>query len=79
MIFLSLTSDKNRVMDFIARFFVNKKNFLIQSKYHSHKKQIKNKNHGDVKNKNRIKFVITSKNFSQMFQYFSSDEKTKTA
>ena len=32
-----------------------------------HKKQIKNKNKGDGRDKNRIKFIITSKNFSKTF------------
>ena len=34
----------------------------------SHKKQIKNKNDRNGRYKNRIKFIITSKNFSKMFQ-----------
>ena len=31
----------------------------------SHKKRIKNKSKGDGRDKNRIKFIITSKNFSR--------------
>ena len=34
----------------------------------SHKNQIKNKSKGDGRNKNRIKLIITSKNFSKAFQ-----------
>ncbi len=34
---------------------------------HLHKKQVKNKNKGTGKNKNRIKPIITSKNFSKAF------------
>ena len=39
--------------------------FFIEKR--SHKKQIENKRKRDTGNKNRIKFIITSKNFSKTF------------
>ena len=33
----------------------------------SHKKQVKNKSQGNGKNKNRVKLIVTSKNFSKAF------------
>lgn len=36
---------------------------------HSHKSQIKNKIKGKSRNKNRIRLIVTSKNFSKTFQF----------
>ncbi len=42
--------------------------FFQQISQRSHKKQVKNKSKGDVRNKNRIKLITANKNFSKTFQ-----------